>query len=194
MPPHPRRDGHVPSAAGLITFYYALCDKRLAELCSLPRPRLEGRVVRWHTGGALLNFATAVAHELGLDERHACTIAVRMGDFQQKPTQGGVVLADAQVDPVPGLLTAPPAPPMKRPPGAVIGDALALRDSRRPRSGTDVALPAPATTGSAEYDATGDGHAQGDQPAEDGCGADDSEDAGSALTMPHGEHTARASP
>ena len=40
VPPHPRRDGRVPSATGLITFYYALGDKRLADLCSLPYPRL----------------------------------------------------------------------------------------------------------------------------------------------------------
>ena len=150
-------------------------------------------MARWHTGRTLLNFATAAAHEWGLDERHARTIAVWMDDFQHKPTQGGVVLADAQADSGPGPSTAPPAPSTERPPGVTNDAALALQDPHRPMTETDAALPAPATTGSTECDATSRSDAQGDRSADNGCGAGDNEGADPAPTGPHVEHTAHAS-
>jgi hypothetical protein len=149
-------------------------------------------VIGWHTGGTLLDFATATANEWGLDERHARTIAIWMNDFQRKPTLGGVVLADTQVDPRPCSLVAPPAPSMERLLGATVG-TLALRNPSRLGLGTDAALSAQATAGNAKGDLTGGGDAQSDQPAERGE-VGGSEETDPAPTVPHREHTALAPP
>ena len=184
VPQRHQHDGHAPDATGLV-FYYALCDKQLAERCLLLYPHLEGRVIRWHTGGTLLGFATATALEWGLDERHASTVAPWMADFQHKPALGGVVLADTRADPRPGPPAAPPAPLMERLLGATVG-TLVLLNQGRLRPGTS-ALSAQETAGNAEADPAGDGDAQTDWPAKRGE-ADGSSETGHAPDVPHEEN------
>ena len=117
-----------------------------------------------------------------------------MNDFQQRPTHGGVVLADEQADSASGPLAAPPGPTTERPPDVAARAALARREPRMPRPETDTTDQPPAATDHADDDATDDSYARCGQPADGGCGADDSGGAGPARTTPHEKHTTRAPP
>ena len=77
-----------------VVYYYALCDERLAASCLMAYARLEGRMIKWHTGDGLMSFAEAATADLGLSTRYVNTLADWMVKFQQRPKQGGVVLAE----------------------------------------------------------------------------------------------------
>jgi hypothetical protein len=77
-----------------ITHFYALCDARLAERFSMPYGQLEGHVSNWHIDDGLRCFVDAAVTDLGLSTRHVGAVAGWMIDFQQRPVQGGVVLAE----------------------------------------------------------------------------------------------------
>ena len=42
-------------------YYYALCDERLTESCSVSYERLEGRMVKWHIADCLWDFVEVAA-------------------------------------------------------------------------------------------------------------------------------------
>ena len=87
-----RRTDYAIGAHDPVAYYYALSDERLAESCSATYGRLEGRIITWHTGEDLVRFAEGAAADLGLDAQQANAVDAWMARFQQRPTQGGVVL------------------------------------------------------------------------------------------------------
>ena len=74
-----------------------MCDERLAESCLATFERREGRMIKWHTGDGLRRFAEGAAADLGLSAQHANALAAWMTRFQQRPKQGGVVLAEERI-------------------------------------------------------------------------------------------------
>ena len=90
-----------------IVHYYALCDKRLAESCLVLYERLEGRVIKWHTGDGLRYFVEAAVADLGLSARHVNAVTEWMINFQQRPILGGMVLAEESGDTTRGMVVSP---------------------------------------------------------------------------------------
>jgi hypothetical protein len=54
-------------------------------------------MVKWHTGDGLRYFVEAAVEDLGLSARHVKAVGDWMVNFQQRPVQGGVVLAEETI-------------------------------------------------------------------------------------------------